>query len=482
MKLRKNGISEEEIFNNLQEFRKNDFNWRSGKLFSFVYHPGDEVERIIKKAYTEFLTENGLDPTVFPSLRKMESEVVSYCANFLNGDENVVGNMTTGGTESIILAIKTARDYARKNKPEITEPEVILPYTVHSAFFKACQYLDVKPVVSALTSDYRADVKDIQSKINKNTILITASAPSYAYGVIDPIEEIGKLALEHNILMHVDACVGGMMVPFLKKNGYNVRDFDFSVPGVTSISVDLHKYGYAAKGASVVLYKNNEIRKSQYFVCTEWTGYTVVNATILSSKSGGPIAAAYAVMNYFGEQGYIDLAKETMETTQKFIEGIKSIKELQILGNPETTLVAFSSPKVNIYSIADEMNMRGWNIQVQFSSDYAPANIHLTVVKAHKNLVDEFISDLKDSVAKAKKFSLSNLKDRTTILSAMEMSKISSTEAFTKLAKLIGLDIENQKLPERMAILNELMDKLPDELVKPLLLEFVSGLYCVKTT
>src|SRR5687768_15167499 len=350
-------MNKEEILTQLQQFRKDDISWRDGRLWSYVYYLDKETEEIGKLAYTEYLTENGIDGTAFSSLRKMENEVIHFCREILRGDENVVGTMTTGGTESILLAVKTARDRAKALNPSQQEFEMILPETVHAAFYKAAHYFGVKAItVKVDDNSYKATVELIQPHINPNTILIAASAMSYAYGVVDEIESIGKLALGKNISFHVDGCIGAFILSTAREGGYAIEDFDFTVPGVTSISMDLHKYAYCPKGASVVLYRNAELRAEQYFACAGWTGYTMINPTILSSKSGGAVAAAWATLHAFGERGYLDAARSILEARRAVVRGIEAIDGLRVLGRPESSLVAFTTEGgASVFHVADEM-------------------------------------------------------------------------------------------------------------------------------
>lgn len=475
MKFPEKGLSKQEILSKIKEKKAKDFDWKSGKIFCSVYDGGEEIQEVVKEAYTYYLTENPVDPTLFPSLRDMETEVVAMSAEILRGNE-AVGSLTSGGTESILLAIKTAKNRAKALKPHIKQPEVILPYTVHSAFFKACDYFDVKPVITSLTGDYRADAKAIKEAITENTILITASAPSYVFGVVDPIEEIGKVALEHNLPFHVDACIGGIVLAFARLGGENVPNFDFSVPGVTSISMDWHKYGYAAKGCSVLLHKNKEYRKHQFFVCTEWSGYTLVNSTILSTKSGGPIAGCWAAIHYFGKEGYIKLAKEQLDTTRRIIEGVNSIDGLEVMGKPDSSLLSFTSEKLSIYDLMDEMVERGWHLQFELSNEYSKANLHLTVMKTHKNLVEPLLNDLREAVEKVKKKGLlKKVGTKATVKTVSTLAKNLSPENFEKLGKMLGFS--NGKVPEKFALLNEIMDSLPEETIKNTLLEYFNDFY-----
>lgn len=473
------GISKQEIFAQLKQKQQQDFDWRTGRIFCSVYLAGKEIEEIAKEAYSMFLTENPVDPTLFPSLRDMETEVVAMCSEVLQGGENAVGTLTTGGTESILLAVKTAKNRAKALNPTQTEFELIIPYSIHSAFFKACDYFEVTPIVIPLTPDFKADAKAAENAISKNTILIAASAPSYVFGVVDPIKEIGVIALNNNLLFHIDACIGGVVLGFNRLAGLeNVPEFDFSVPGVTSISMDLHKYGYTAKGCSVLMHKDKTYRKHQYYACSEWTGYTLVNPTILSTKTGGPIAAAWAVMNFLGKEGYCDISRKTMNTTHRFIEGINAIDGLQVVGKPEVSLFSFTTTKGNPYDLFDELNEKRWFVQFQLSNEYCPANLHLTVSKIHETLVDEFLIDLKACHEKVQKKGLvKKATEKVTIETVKKLAQNLSSENFEKLGKMLGFS--NGAVPDKLALINRIMDVLPPDTVRNTLIDYMNDFYTV---
>jgi len=266
--LPKEGLEKETLLAQMQSYRGDDVPWRENKAWSLVYHAGDEHTALIKQAYNLFFSENALNPMAFKSLKRFEHEVVRMTAHMLNGDKNVAGTMTAGGTESLLLAVKTYRDRARKLR-KVKNPEMILPTSAHVAFMKAAKYFDVKPVFAPLDDGFRVDVSAVRKLINKNTILLVGSAPNYPFGTIDPIEDLGQLAVQHDLPLHVDACLGGFLLPFFEKLGQPIPLFDFRVLGVTSISADVHKYGYAAKGASTLMYKSMDYEKYQFFVETE---------------------------------------------------------------------------------------------------------------------------------------------------------------------------------------------------------------------
>jgi glutamate/tyrosine decarboxylase-like PLP-dependent enzyme len=415
------------------------------------------VEDVGREAYGRFLFQNALDPTAFPSALVLENALVGIVAEHLGGGEQAVGTFTSGGTESIMLACKAARDHARATRPEVTRPAMVLPTTAHAAFHKSAHYLgfdvilvDVDPVT------FRADVEAIRAAITPETVLLVGSAPSYAHGVIDPIEDLGKLALERGLLLHVDACVGGWLLPYFRRLGEDVPPFDLSVPGVTSLSVDLHKYGFAPKGASLVLYGDPTLRQHQYFACTEWTGYAVINAAVQSSKSTGPIAAAWAVLHRLGDEGFLDLARQTLAGTRALVAGIQAIPGLRVLGNPDFCMVAAAADDVSAFHVVDEMQARGFYVQPQ------------------PDHVEPLLEALRASVEAARELPAGQL------AAAVEgvLAGLSPAEAQAKLLELLPLaGIEGTSLPDRMAPVNEVLDALPPPLRAALLTGFVAELF-----
>lgn len=388
------GLPKEQVLERLQALKAQDARWREGRVFSLVYYAGDDVLDLLRQASLLFLSENALNPLAFPSLRRMETEVVAIVAGLLGGDEDTVGNMTSGGTESILLAVKAARDWARTHRRLTDTLEILAPSTVHPAFAKAAHYLGMRLVLVPVGHDFRADPQAMARAITPNTVLLVGSAPSYPQGVMDPIPELAALAQEHGLLLHVDACVGGMFLPFLRRLGYPVPDFDFRLPGVTSISVDLHKYGYAAKGASVVLYRDGELRKHQFFVSTDWSGGIYASPGVGGTRPAGPIAAAWAVLHYLGEAGYLRLTRQVMEATQRLKTGIQAIPGLHVLGDPVMSLLAVASDRYDIYEVADELAAQGWHLDRQ----QHPPSLHLTVTPVHAQVVEPFLHDLEAAV------------------------------------------------------------------------------------
>ena len=393
------GSAKEAILARMASLRDQDVNWRAGRAWSLVFNAGADVSDLLQAAYTMFFAENGLNPTAFPSLRRFETDVVAMTAHLLgasSADQEIVGNMTSGGTESLLLAVKTARDWARARRPAIHAPEMVLPVTAHPALAKAGHYFGVRPVYVPVRADFRADVRALAAAITPNTILLVGSAPSYPQGVVDPITELAQVAQARGLLLHVDACVGGMMLPFARRLGYPIPPFDFSLPGVTSLSVDLHKYGYAAKGASVILYRGSDLRRYQFFVQTAWPGGIYPSPTMTGTRPGGAIAAAWAVMNYLGEAGYVNLAAQVMATARKLKLGIQAIPGLHVLSDPDMSVLAIGAEHLDIYDLGDELTQAGWHLDRQQS----PPSLHLTVTMAHVAVANQFLHDLAQAAQK----------------------------------------------------------------------------------
>jgi glutamate/tyrosine decarboxylase-like PLP-dependent enzyme len=478
------GLAAEEILSELKAMKSNDVPWETGKVLAYVYEPKKETENLAKDAYKMYLIENGLDPTAFPSLLKLENDLVGMAIDLLGGDEEVVGNVTSGGTESIILAVKTARDYFKDKHPEIKEPEIIVAETTHAAFHKAGHYLGVKVVMVPVNKKtFKMEPKLVEDALTSNTIMIVGSAPSYAHGVVDPIEELAAIAKSKGILCHVDACVGGFYLPFAHKAGYDVAPFDFSVDGVTSMSADFHKYGYAIKGASCILQKNRELRSYQIFACSSWSGYTIINPTVLSSKTGGPLAGAWATLNHIGQEGYIDIVKGCQEATKLCVEGIAEIPELEVLGSPDINLVAIASidPKINIFAISDWMTKRGWHIQVQLASSSSREALHLSINRANIAHIPELLGLFKTVIAELKEKESPEMAIDAAMLAPMFENM--NAETFDNLAGMLGLDGsgEGAGLPDELEMINNILNKLQPEQRNVLLTEFMNKLFTVSS-
>ncbi|XP_010499293.1 PREDICTED: sphingosine-1-phosphate lyase isoform X3 [Camelina sativa] len=393
-----------EVLEKMETEKRNDAIWQ-GKCSGTVYIGGGESEghfALINQACSMFAHTNPLHIDVFQSVVRFESEVVAMTAALLGSKETVsgeqiCGNMTSGGTESIVLAVKSSRDYM-KYKKGITRPEMIIPESGHSAYDKAAQYFNIKLWRVPVDKEFRADVKAIRRHINRNTIMIVGSAPGFPHGIIDPIEELGQLALSYGICFHVDLCLGGFVLPFARKLGYQIPAFDFSVQGVTSISVDVHKYGLAPKGTSTVLYRNHEIRKHQFVAVTEWSGGLYVSPTIAGSRPGSLVAGAWAAMMSLGEEGYLQNTSKIMEASKRLEEGVREIHELFVIGKPDMTIVAFGSKELDIFEVNDIMSSKGWHLNAL----QRPNSIHICITLQHVPVVDDFLQDLRGAVETVK--------------------------------------------------------------------------------
>jgi glutamate/tyrosine decarboxylase-like PLP-dependent enzyme len=400
-KIPREGMDRETLIGQMQALRGGDINWHDNRAFSLVFHQTDEHTDFLKRVYGTFFSENGLNPMAFKSLRQFEHDVVRMTVNLFHGDRDAVGTMTSGGTESIMLAIKTYRDRARKLQPRIKRPEVIVPRTVHVAFPKACKYFDVKMVVAPLGEDGKVDIAEVARLINRNTIALVGSAPNYPNGQIDDIEALGQLALTHEIGLHVDACIGGFFLPWAERLGHPIPPWDYRVPGVTSISADLHKYGYAAKGASTITYRSMDYLRHQFFVYVDWPGGVFASPSLPGTRPGGSIAAAWAALQAMGENGYMENAAVVMDTAKRFIDGITVIPELEVIGQPPVGILAYrsKSARVNIYAVADRLETHGWHIDRQ----QKPASLHFMINPGHAKIVDQYLDDLGEAVEYVKR-------------------------------------------------------------------------------
>jgi glutamate/tyrosine decarboxylase-like PLP-dependent enzyme len=476
MRIPSQGLSRAEIFERLEAYRADDVPWREGRVWAYVYDPGPAAEGVIKDAFMAYLSENGLDPTAFPSALRLENEVVAMARAHLHGDDAVVGNFTSGGTESIFCAVKAARDFARATRPGVREPEMVLPETAHAAFQKAGHYLGVRPVLAPVDPrSFRADPAAVRAAITPNTVLLAGSAISYAHGVVDPIEALGEIALERDVWLHVDGCMGGFLLPYFRRLGEPVPLFDFRVPGVRSISMDLHKYAFAAKGASTILYRSAEYRRHQIYACSNWSGYTVINPTVQSTKSAGPIAAAWAALQFIGDEGYLAMARQMRDATRRVVAGLEAIPGLRVLGRPDMNLLAFASDQVSVFHVIDEMKLRGWYVQPQLAFGASPENIHLSINPAGERWVDDLLRDLRECVEVARGLKSGELAAKIReAFGALDPASV-GPETFAGLLSMAG--VSGSALPGRMAEINEVLNALPVPLREKLLVEYLNRLY-----
>jgi len=396
--LPREGRSWPELAQALRDLKRDDLDWRRGRHAAFVWHADEEVEQVAREAYALFMTENGLGLRVFPSLRRMEADVVAMVRHLLGGDTATTGHLTSGGTESIFLATHAARQWARQQRPDVTEPEIVAPWSAHPAVSKAAHYLGMTVRRVPVGPDFRADVAAMAAAITPRTVMLYGSAPTYSLGVIDPIAELSDLARTHGLWLHVDACVGGILGPFVRALGHPVPEFGLALPGVTSVSADLHKSGYTAKGASVVLFRTAEHQAAGRYDFDDWpTGLYSVN-TFTGTRPGGASAAAWAVMHFLGEAGYRRIAATVMEAKARLVAGLARIGGgLHVWGEPELWAVGFGTADHDIFAIADGMTARGWSV----GRIREPLGIHLMLTPVHAPIIDEYLADLARAVREA---------------------------------------------------------------------------------
>lgn len=453
------GVASATVLEELGGFTGSDVDWQSGRVLTGVYDPGQQAHELAVQAYTRFLAHNALYVNMYPSLARLEQEVVASVLMLLRGGDEAVGNITSGGTESILMAVKTARDQARANRPEVRDPQIVLPVTAHPAFLKAAHVCGLKVVQTPVDAQgFRADISAFEEALGPDTVLAVGSAPNFSHGTIDPVEAMSEAARERGILFHVDACVGGIYLSLLRRMGEPVRDFDFSLPGVTSISTDLHKYGYVPKNASVVLYRNRELRQHAWFVCTGTTEYAVINPTMQSTRTGGPVAAAWAMFRYMGEAGFGELVRRSQHATAEMLSAIADLEGIEVLGDPEMCMFTLASDTLNVFEIDDGMRERGWHMIPQFACGGSPANLHVSVSDANVAHTAEFLADLDAVVAQ--------LRERGSDVDLARIEQVvaevqgeSAEAVMGALMPVVGL--EGAELPERMAALNTAMNLLP---------------------
>lgn len=395
-RLPETGLDRADILRDMEALRAREAaRWQAGFASGAVYHGDEEHIAFLNRVYALHSQSNPLHADLWPSTTKFEAEIVSMTAHMLGGGGGqVCGVVSSGGTESILLAMKAYRDWARTRRG-ITEPEMVVPTTAHPAFDKAAQYFGIKQVRVPVGADFRADVAATRRALTRNTIVLVGSAPSFPHGVIDPIAELSELAREHGAGFHTDACLGGFVLPWAERLGYAVPPFDFRLPGVTSMSADTHKYGYAAKGTSVVLYRDPELRHFQYYTATDWPGGLYFSPTLAGSRPGALSAACWAAMVATGEAGYLAATKRILETAAVIRRGIEEIPGLAVLGDP-LWVIAFASEAVDIYKVMDQMTHKGWSL----NGLHQPPAVHIGVTLRHTQpgVAERFLADLSAAV------------------------------------------------------------------------------------
>ena len=470
-------MDENEIRARLETMRAHDLPTHGGRTLAYVYDSGlTAADAIGREALAAFASTNGLDPTAFPSLMQMENGLVGVAGRLVDAPDGFAGVVTSGGTESILLAVLAARD----SRPEVAGPRMVLPTTAHAAFHKAAHYLGVEPVlvdVDPVTKRARAEA--MAAAVDDRTVLVVASAPSYAHGVIDPVEPIALAAKAAGVRCHVDACIGGWVLPYLRADEPNQQAWTFAVDGVTSLSLDLHKYAYTPKGVSILLHASADLRRGHLFASARWPGYTMLNTTVQSTKSGGPLAAAWAVVNHIGPDGYAALARTARRATLDLAGAVDGIPGISLAAQPDSTLLALTADgSCDVFTIADEMLARGWFVQPQMRFGPLPPTLHFTMSAATAAASDDIAVDLASAAEAARTAGpVVVSSELTAMASAIDPATLDDA-TFSALLAAAGLGGPGGEiaLPERMAPVNALLDVVPPALREALLLGVIDRL------
>ncbi len=477
------GLGREEIMQKLNEYSAGDVDPFSGRLFTIAFEPGvEELRSVAFEAMKMFAFKNMLDFTEFPSMIKMEKDLVDIAVSLMHGDEEVTGTFTFGGTESVFLAVKAARDNFLLKKGMITTPEIVMPITGHPCYDKAAEYMGLKVKrVRVDEESFTADVDAINEAITDNTAMIVGSTPNWPLGTIDPIKDLSDIALDKNIWLHVDACVGGFVLPFMKKEGEKIPDFDFRIEGVCSISMDPHKYAYTPIGASIILFRRKSYKLLSQFANLKWPGYPIINPAVLSSRSEALLAAAWAVVHFLGENGYRELARKIIRAKNRIVKGFAD-SGYRKLGEP-SVIAAFTSEEVNLFRLSDEMAKRGWIMQAQkgIQNMKIPPSLHITITPIHDETADAMIEDLKVCTEAVKKMPPSEAEGLMetfglilSMLAPGEMDIVAMGKLFSemeramaqygpKIMQTLGLE---KGFPKEMGMIFQLLASLPPEVAE----------------
>jgi sphinganine-1-phosphate aldolase len=395
------GLPRDEVMQRLISMKRDDQDWRGGRVFSLVYSAGDDIHELLSDALALYSAENGLNVLAFPSIGVMQHDIVCNTATLLGADDpasggEVEGYLTSGGTESLLQAVKTARDVGRERG--IARPAVVASESAHAAFTKAADYFDVDLVRVPVGSEYTVPAEALEAACTDDTIMLVASAPTYPQGVVDPVADIAALAERRGILCHVDACMGGFLLPFLAELGRFEQPFDFRLPGVTSMSADVHKYGYASKGVSVILYRTHALARKQLFITTDWLGGLYASTAMAGTRPAGPIAAAWAALMHIGHAGYVELTRTAHDAALELRAGIEAIEALEVRGDPRATVMAFGArnpESLDIFAVGERLAADGWYLDRQ----NRPDSLHATVHAGSAATVSSLVTDLRVAVA-----------------------------------------------------------------------------------
>jgi sphinganine-1-phosphate aldolase len=382
----------------LGEMARGDADWRGGRVPLFVFGATEGVARIGRSAFMAYFTENALGGRrAFGSLLRMEQEVLAMCRDLFHGPDSAIGAMTSGGTESIVLAVKNCRDWRRARRGDATHRgNLVLPSTAHPAFEKAAALMDLPVRRVPVAADLRADPAAMAAAINADTILIAGSVPCFPYGVVDPLPALSDLAVARGVWLHVDACIGGFFAPFARDLGAPISPFDFALPGVASLSADLHKFGFCPKPASVVLYR--DAARAPGFDFNVWPSGRFATATLVGTRPGGAVAAAWAVLTFLGRDGYRAIAARLLAMRAAYAEGIAAIPDLSVIGTPDLSILAFGSARLDMEAVASAMAARDWVP----GRVHQPPGLHLMLSLLHEPVRERYLADLAAAAAEVR--------------------------------------------------------------------------------
>jgi sphinganine-1-phosphate aldolase len=389
-----NGTSYDNVLDRVKALRKDMTADQAGKLAATTFQGHDEMKRVTHDAFVEFMDWNGLFTFREPPAAKMENEVLDICIDLMNGGDAGRANITSGGTESNFNGLHAMRRWARETKPQISEPEIVAPYSTHSTVHKTAKYLDLKVITVPQLEDRSVDIEGIRQAIGPNTIGIVGSAPNWPYGTVDPIEDFSEMALEKDLWLHVDACVGGYILPFFRELGVEMPLYDFRVAGVRSISADLHKYGYAPKPCSTILWRSQQEQSFHFMPITEWACGLYLSQGFVGSRTLGPVAGIWALMHYWGKEGYVDNAKRILHIKNSIIDACRNIEGLSTW-HTHGPLMMIASDDFDIQLLLGGMEARGWC----FLGVQNPPAIHLTLDVLAEESLQQLLNDLAEVTA-----------------------------------------------------------------------------------
>ncbi|MGR5287759.1 pyridoxal phosphate-dependent decarboxylase family protein [Vibrio maritimus] len=389
----KTGYGKEDVLNKLDELKQEMVPVEGGRFGMYSLKGSEDIQDIVEQAALKFFSFNALFTFMNKPAGQIEDELIEMIREIFHGSDDMRANFTTGGSESIYCAMKAMRDWARETMPHIKEPELVMPYSAHSAFSRGGKYFGIKIVRTPVAADNRVDIEATKAAINENTIGLVGSAPCWPFGVYDRIEELSELATEQGLWLHVDACVGGYLAPFVKKAGYELPNWDFTVPGVRSISADMHKYGYAPKPMSTVMYRGGDEQFHHYTVVDDWPCGAYFTQSLGGSRTFASTAGAWAVMNYLGEDGYVENAKRIMTIKQMMIDGLAQSNDLRT-ANTDLSLLIIDSPTLDITKVVAGMSQRGWSLL----GNAQPPAIHLAIDPISDEQVERMLIDFYDVV------------------------------------------------------------------------------------